>query len=443
MRSASLSQEIKLLEPALFLRTELASNNDSRPKHSVLRGSLIVHVGKPTNIKSITLSLRGRCQIVWPDRDCTEDRMIHKQSQVLFGSGSLNVTVSSDPLITENSRIGTHYIVLPGEGNGLNLAELLEHTDSGSGSDSPTSSPNSSISSPRNKTSVNGMVVPVGIYEFPFELVVPNTIPESVECIYGKISYHLCAKIERPSVLHANLALNKQIPVLRLGPDEHNSLLHRIITVRSGQSKYLDCSAQIQGRLFALGTRIPMLVKITPFEALKVEFSQISILQQVSYRLLSQTDVKSEPVAEFGFKDSGSVSSKYDSKGKLLVTPTEIGFSVMVPNNNSGLGEILQPTCTAGPIRVMHWLKIVLEFSTKGKAAFDVIFEVPIRLLSPDCAKVNSVLPEYYTTIHSHDSALPSYDTISPSRGTIHPPDYAASSSSDMISSHEGTLLKI
>lgn len=439
MRSATLSQEIKLLEPALFLRTDLTpnSNYDSRPKDSVLRGSLIVHVRKCTNIKSIMLNLRGRYQIVWPERDGVEDRVIHNQSQSLFGSGSLNVTLSSDPLNTENTRIGTHYIVLPGEGAGLGLIDP-RNSEMNSNLNGICSS--SSTLSMRNRATTSiGMTVPVGIYEFPFELVVPSTIPASMECIYGKVDYHLCARIERSSVLHTNMCLTKQIPVLRLGPDEHNSiLLNRNINVRSGSSEFLACSAQIQGRIFALGTRIPMLVKIVPFQMLKVEFSQVSILQRVSYQLLNRS-VKNEPIAEFGFKDSGALSSKYNSKGKLLTASTEIGFSVLVPDNTSGFGENLLPTCSTGPIRVTHWLKIVLEFSAKGKTAFDIIFEVPIKLLSADCSKANSVLPEY--NFESQDSSLPSYDNILPSRSNVHPPDYSVSPP-DMNLSRESSLLK-
>lgn len=404
-----------MLEPALFLRKESAAN-DSRLAHSVLRGSLVVHVRKPTNIKSIKLYLRGRCQICWPDKDSSEDRFVHSQSHELFGKGSLNVTVASVPSVS-STRIGTHYIVLPGESNGGDFQPDL-------GSILPSFPSSSSSDSARDKSIGGGMVVPVGIYEFPFELLVPVTIPESIECIYGWVRYHLSAKIERPSVLYPNLVSSKPIQVL-VAPDEH--LMHRTINLRSGPSKYLSCAAQIHGRSFALGTKIPMVVTITPFDLLKVEFSEVTILQQVSYRLSGQSESKHEPIAQFGFKDSGQLSAKEDSKGKLLVSKTEIAFSVLVPN--TCVHEILHPTCTSGPISARHRLKLVLEFSTRDQLAFDVIFEVPIQLLAPACTKSNMVLPQY--------------DTILP---TVLPPDYTPSareiSNCRVIPPQYDTLLK-
>ena len=66
--SGSLQVFIKLVEPAIFLRGfESSSNNKQSSSPSILRGSLIIRVLKPTKLKSIKLCLKGYCRTEWPE----------------------------------------------------------------------------------------------------------------------------------------------------------------------------------------------------------------------------------------------------------------------------------------------------------------------------------------------------------------------------------------
>lgn len=72
--SGSLQVFIKLVEPAIFLQgfesssakqSSLSSQTNS--SSSILRGSLIIRVLKPTKLKSIKLDLKGYCRTEWPE----------------------------------------------------------------------------------------------------------------------------------------------------------------------------------------------------------------------------------------------------------------------------------------------------------------------------------------------------------------------------------------
>lgn len=72
--SGSLQVYIKLVEPAIFLQGfESPSTNKSslssqtNLSSSILRGSLIIRVLKPTKLKSIKLDLKGYCRTEWPE----------------------------------------------------------------------------------------------------------------------------------------------------------------------------------------------------------------------------------------------------------------------------------------------------------------------------------------------------------------------------------------
>lgn len=57
---------IALAEPVLFLQGFDHSDAAHR-SHAMLRGSLIVRVTKPTKMKAITLTFKGRARTEWPE----------------------------------------------------------------------------------------------------------------------------------------------------------------------------------------------------------------------------------------------------------------------------------------------------------------------------------------------------------------------------------------
>ncbi|KAL5458898.1 hypothetical protein PMIN06_003111 [Paraphaeosphaeria minitans] len=59
---------IYLVEPVLFLRG-FRQNQMSEQSTVVLRGSLNLHITKPTKIKAITLTFHGKAVTKWPEGD--------------------------------------------------------------------------------------------------------------------------------------------------------------------------------------------------------------------------------------------------------------------------------------------------------------------------------------------------------------------------------------
>lgn len=57
---------IQLAEPMLFLQG-LHQNDHSDQPPAMLRGSLVLRIAKPTKIKTISLTFRGRARTEWPE----------------------------------------------------------------------------------------------------------------------------------------------------------------------------------------------------------------------------------------------------------------------------------------------------------------------------------------------------------------------------------------
>lgn len=69
--SGSVQVFIKLVEPVIFLQgfesSKHSHHQNENLQSSILRGSLIVRVTKPTKLKSINLNFKGHCRTEWPE----------------------------------------------------------------------------------------------------------------------------------------------------------------------------------------------------------------------------------------------------------------------------------------------------------------------------------------------------------------------------------------
>lgn len=69
--SGSVQVFIKLVEPVIFLQgfesSKHSNHQNENLQSSILRGSLIVRVTKPTKLKSINLKFKGQCRTEWPE----------------------------------------------------------------------------------------------------------------------------------------------------------------------------------------------------------------------------------------------------------------------------------------------------------------------------------------------------------------------------------------
>lgn len=62
----AVTMTIQLAEPMLFLQGLHQNDHSDRPP-AMLRGSLVLRIAKPTKIKTISLTFRGRARTEWPE----------------------------------------------------------------------------------------------------------------------------------------------------------------------------------------------------------------------------------------------------------------------------------------------------------------------------------------------------------------------------------------
>lgn len=62
----AVTMTIQLAEPMLFLQGFYPNDHSDRT-HAMLRGSLVLRIAKPTKIKTISLTFRGKARTEWPE----------------------------------------------------------------------------------------------------------------------------------------------------------------------------------------------------------------------------------------------------------------------------------------------------------------------------------------------------------------------------------------
>ncbi|ODQ67154.1 hypothetical protein NADFUDRAFT_81732 [Nadsonia fulvescens var. elongata DSM 6958] len=133
--SSSATGSVLLAEPVLFVQG-FSSHEQLEHPATLLRGSLVLKVTKPTKIKTITLSFRGYSRTEWPEgipprrQDFAEVNQIHSQNWDFFDYHS--------PMAERSS--GAHVIRVPKiSGSSAGTSATSSHGENGHNSTPPNS----------------------------------------------------------------------------------------------------------------------------------------------------------------------------------------------------------------------------------------------------------------------------------------------------------------
>lgn len=125
-------------------------------------------------------------------------------------------------------------------------------------------------------------IFPIGNYTYPFEFLLPDSLPETISTELISVRYYLEAKVELSGMFRSRMRSELDILLLRL-PSETSLELTEPIIISKDWREQLHYDACILGRSFRLGSRIPIRLKLTPFIDLKCCWVKVYVSQHMQY----------------------------------------------------------------------------------------------------------------------------------------------------------------
>lgn len=518
----SVSLSIVLAEPILYLRGFSSDEFQDKPP-TMLRGSLIVRVQKPTKIKLINLSFKGIAKTDWPEgippkkQEIVESKELHSHVWPLFNASFPTADFTSGANMVRFAKDGSHRMNLATDNTSVSsppasgsqgstsrhrsnsesseksgIQRISHHIRSNSSSfhsssdssestnairafadrllraASPSPTPKSSLSSAnRSSSTSNAMfssrassslshepafhgLVPrrsfskdepiesetqskgyrtfePGEYYYNFELPIPQSMPETIECNFGSVHYYLEATVDRPGTFKTKVHGSKEVAVIR-APSDNNLEISEPIAISKSWEDQLYYEIVISGKAFPIGTHIPIAFKLTPLAKVELHRIRVYITENCEYYCKKKRVHRIEPTKRFMLEEllskdglQGNLLQELAPSGRLGPGDTE-GCSVehemntFIPSEFPFKKEILHPNSTYENIKVHHWIKVVLRLSRRPaetnssnpppkRKHYEISIDSPIHLLDTHCTNSNVYLPAYIDLVSHRPSS--------------------------------------
>jgi hypothetical protein len=270
----------------------------------VLRGQLVLAIPEPTKIKEIKLTFQGTSKISWVD-GTGKGQYFHDEERILYQHD---------------------WTFLP--------ARKQYH-----------------VLEPNN-------------YHWDFELVLPGTLPETIEgCQHGSVKYTLKAVAERPTFA-VNLHTQREVTLLRsLLPSLEN--LQSAIMASTWINK-VEYEFSANSSVFSLGDKISVLINLRSLDDLKIQSILCVFKEYTTYRIRTCKKQDSKTIR--------SIYQQTDSWNHFM--------EIQIPNNLNECHYDSQNDI----IRICHKLKFYVKFINDQNRVCELRATLPITItsISPD-----------------------------------------------------------
>jgi hypothetical protein len=426
---------------------------------ATLRGSVLLKLTKPTKIKQLTLSFFGVSKTTWSQSskmhmlDATPDQTIAEVHDTMYINSHdweflPEQCPSSESLEQSISTVITDIY-------GADAAILRSHPDTVLAKDpaktelrhnhacrtisdstnmiplfAPSVTPKRRLRHP-STAHKDAVLMPAGEYVYNFTLAIDANTPETLKAPHGSISYYLMPKVVRAGPFALNLTGQQEIEIVRSPPNNYDSSFNNPVVISRTWDNRLHYEIVIPQKYVPLGTSIPMAIKLTPLEKVKVHRVRVQIYETIQYRY------STEPYLEFSDcalklllyeKKAKPVPGEIQTKGKLggnLLKPppsdsdeastTHIDCTLPLLSDDSSWEHVpaqyfksvqsdvqcLRPDAISSPyIRVRHRLVVAFRISKQDpgdekRRHFEVKIDTPINFLSKRCVHETVDLPRY------------------------------------------------
>lgn len=319
----------------------------------LLSGMVVLSVADRLSVKRITLKLYGSCRLNWTDN-------------VLTVSGPMQRSHRYEKVLYEH------------EWNNLELSSSGVTGSGGAGAGSNSSSSTASSST---------HTMSQGNHEFPFEVVLPGDIPESVEGMEGgQVVYRLLATVERGRFSN-NLVAKKHIRVVRtIGSDSFE--LSQTVSIDNTWPAKIDYSVSIPSKAVAIGSALPVKMTMVPLlKGLKLGAIKIQLAETISL---------ASPL--------GATYSKEKTRMAYQIPPPEDGLEgqdswdvaefVSLPTS---LTKVTQDCVIGQYIKISHKIKFAVSLVNPDGHVSELRASLPVYLFISPHVQISSVDPTRVT----------------------------------------------
>lgn len=396
----------------------------------MLRGTLHMHVAKPTKIKAVNLTFSGRGRTEWPEGiPPTKDEYFEEKELISHLWPFFNAHFATDSAPFGTDRTSRAEAMLPGAVQAARERERDRSSSIGRRSLSSTGRRSASNSreslDEKDRGALQGAakgyrIFAPGDYTYNFELPINASLPESIESSRGSVRYELEASVERPGAFKSKLVGKKSVTLIR-SPAEASLEVGDPIVVSRNWEDQLHYDIVIGGKAFPIGSVVPVAFKLTPLAKVRCHRIRIMITENTEYFARHKKIHGIESVRKFLLyehqPDGGAnenILGDLDD-GTETAGPIELEFNAKIPGCNSMAKESLRlhPDTTYPNIKIHHWIKIVLRLSKTDpnkpseRRHFEISIDSPFHLLSCRCTSANVSLPAYHRQSGLSSSELP------------------------------------
>jgi hypothetical protein len=363
----------------------------------MLRGNLVLKLLKPSKIKTITLTFKGRARTDWPDGIPPKKADVFEEEELMTHTWPFfNAQFSCS-----ESSCGANFVrIIDSSTSSVDLNRVsMDSVSSFAPSDTPPLRPSTPSGANSNLSAMNGGAALLGIpygqsrpfikedktttqsrgyrtfaageYVYPFhlcillthrynfELPLDSVLPESIECNMGSVRYELEATIERSGAFKSNLSGKTEVLLIR-NPGEQNLEINEPISVTRTwyspnftlltlrRDDQLHYEILVSGKAFPINGVIPIAFKFTPLAKVRLHRIKVYLSENIEYHSQDKKFHRLEPTRKLLLFDKQAQKS-----GEVPLTGVVERAQSFVPpstESSSGIG-IFGSRPTANPLR--------------------------------------------------------------------------------------------
>ncbi|KAI9441621.1 hypothetical protein H4582DRAFT_1933824 [Lactarius indigo] len=246
-----------------------------------------------------------------------------------------------------------------------------------------------------------------GLYTFPISFSIPSSVPPTISCDFGSVTWRLKANVHRPGTFTPKLSASREVilvtsPSDDFGEDAEGFAIERIW---EDQMQYMLSAS---GRMFPIGDTIPITLSFLPMANVKIYKISVVLEEQVifftfepkvrrtdsprHFNLLSlESRDKDSPLLPLSrtVRDSPLHDLPSELAANLMGTgPWPIQMALKVPSKKLHFSNKNR----RGPIQIFHTLKIVVRVErgddkqmdpkTGQRKRSNVTLQMPVHILS-------------------------------------------------------------
>lgn len=129
-----------------------------------------------------------------------------------------------------------------------------------------------------------------GTYEYPFEILLDHACPETIKLPNSSVRWILQAVVQRSGAFKSDIHTTKEVLVVR-APDPDSLEYVQQIPVRKLWDDHLHCDAFISGKSFPIGSKIPIVFKLTPLTKIRYHGIKVYLSEHSNYLIDSEKGV--------------------------------------------------------------------------------------------------------------------------------------------------------